>query len=109
MRIREEVRLAVVGLLGFQLVASGGAVLLIGRMSPAIDQILTHNAQAVQAIEQMTLQLAVTTSTVTDRRAKFDAALARAKESLSTPQEAAAMGEVEKIAPKIFTTNPDPV
>ncbi len=109
MRIREEVRLVVVGLLGFQLVASGGAVLLLGRMSPAIDQILTHNAQSVQAIEQMTIQLAVTSAPVEDRRSRFDTALARAKENLSDASDAKLLGELEQLAPRIMTIEPDPV
>ncbi len=109
MRIRQEVRLAVVGLLGFQLVASGGAVLLFGRMVPAIDQILTHNARAVEAIEQMTIQLAVTTSSITDRKNRFDAALARARENVTDRGDAKLLNELEQLSPKALNLDPDPV
>ena len=109
MRIRQEVRFVVFGLLGFQLVASGGAVLLLGRMGPAIDEILTQNDQSVQAIEQMTLQLAITTAGVGDRRDRFEAALARAKEELTASSELPLLTELERLIPSAITESPDPV
>jgi hypothetical protein len=108
MRIRQEVRLVVVGLLGFQLVASGGAVMLLGRMSPAIDQILTHNAKSVDAIEQMTLALAVNMASIDDRRSRFDAALARAKEDPISTGSMVFLTELERIAPRAIAAEADP-
>jgi HAMP domain-containing protein len=109
MRIRQEVRLVVVGLLGFQLMASGGAVLLLGRMSPAIAEILTHDAQSVHAVEQMTLELSPTNASIESRRARFDAALARAKENQVEPMEGSLLAELERLAPRAIGDPADPI
>jgi hypothetical protein len=84
-------------------------VLLLGRMSPAIDEILTHNAKSVDAIEQMTMQLAITSASIADRRRRFETALARAKEDLISPGAGVFLNELERIAPSAISEVPDPV
>lgn len=108
MRIRHEVRLAVGALLGFQLVATGAAVTLLGRMSPAIDRILIENVASVKAVEQMLTELIVTTSTVADRRSRFNDALELAKNNITEPGEIPLLFDLEQVKTDALARNPDP-
>lgn len=108
MRIRQEVRLAVGALLGFQLLAAGAAVTLLGRMSPAIDRILVENVTSVKAVEVMLTELTVTTATVAERRERFDAALDLAKNNITEKGEIPLLAELEEIKDEALSQDPNP-
>lgn len=85
-----EARIGVWGLLGLQLAAVLAGVLLLGRMSPAIDEILADNVYSLEATEAMLAELADT-----EDRARFDEALARARSNVTEEAEVPILDRLE--------------
>lgn len=101
MRASDEARAAVGLLLVLQLLTSLGGVVLLGRMSPAVDRILTENVYSTEAVEQMLASVAQESG-----GAGFDPALARAKSNITEPEEHALLAHIEAIAPAALAGDP---
>lgn len=82
MRPSSEARFGVGILLALQLATSAAGVVLLGRMSPAVDRILRENVYSTQAVEEMLAILAL------DGEADaFRSALDRARGNVTEPEE----------------------
>lgn len=82
MRPSTEARFGVRLLLALQIVTSLAGVMLLGRMSPAVEQILTDNVYSTEAVEEMLEVLA------TDGEAeRFHDALTRAENNITEAEE----------------------
>ncbi len=90
MRVRDEIRLAVIALLVVQIITSFAAIGLLSRMSPAIERILQENVYSISAVEDMFAVLAIDGSADAAEVEKFEEALSRAQsnvtEEAETPQ-----------------------
>jgi hypothetical protein len=98
LRTTRRLVLSIAALLGIQLLTSFGAIVLLGRMSPAIEKIMLENVVSVEAVEQMAIALA---EPELDARARerFYEALARAKGNITVPAEKPALETLERAAP----------
>jgi hypothetical protein len=79
-----------------QLLTSFGTIVLLGRMSPAIEKILRENVASGEAVERMALALSTAES---DTRAPlhFRKALSRAKANITLPEESSEIAIVERV------------
>lgn len=84
MRPSLEARVGIGVLLGLQLCTSLAGVALLGRMSPAVERILTENVYSTEAAEDMLAALAGGGD-----RAAFDDALSRARGNITEEEEVA--------------------
>lgn len=89
MKLRRDLLLSVGALVGFNLLVALATVGLLSRMSPAIEQILQANMYSIQAAEEMMrlLALAGVEPLGDAQREQFDAALQRAQNNLTEPNE----------------------
>ncbi|MBN2797580.1 MAG: hypothetical protein JXX28_00375 [Deltaproteobacteria bacterium] len=83
MRPSAEARFGLIALVGLQLMTSLGGVALLGRMSPAVERILTENVYSTEAVEEMLFSLAAGEG---DPEA-FHAALERARSNITEVEE----------------------
>lgn len=91
MRIRGELRLSVGVLLLVQVLTMVAAVALLGRMTPAIDQVLEENEKSIRAVGDMLVALAEVPRDEQDASAReraFERALAVAQGNITEPSEA---------------------
>lgn len=84
-------------LIAIQLLTSLGAVVLLGRMSPAIEGILQENVASVEAVEEMALALGRQDGDPETRR-RFLEALSRARNNITIAEEAPAIATLERTA-----------
>lgn len=84
-------------LLALQAATSLVAIALLGRMSPAFEQILAENVASAEAVEEMALLLA--RSSMDDiSRASYRAALDRASKNVTEAEEQPLLAELEAFA-----------
>jgi hypothetical protein len=84
-------------LIVIQLLTSLSVIILLERMSPAIERILLENVASVLAVEEMALALAE--SPADDAaRGRFFGALTRAKRNVTEEEERPALAEIEAAA-----------
>lgn len=98
MQMRQQFRLSLAVLVGFQLITAFGAIGLLSRMTPAIAEILDENEYSIEEAHRMLLVLA--------RRAfepgrpaleqEFQQALAKAAENITEPGEPEALEQVRQ-------------
>ena len=86
MRPSIEARYGVAALLFLQLATSVAGVVLLGRMSPAVQNILEENVYSTQAVEEMLAELAMTPSASPATEA-YKASLQRARGNITEAQE----------------------
>lgn len=90
MRLADEIKLGVLGLLALQAVTSASAIALLTRMSPAIDRIITENVVSIVAGAEMLAALAELPRDAAGeaaREARFREALGRAEKNLTEEGE----------------------
>jgi hypothetical protein len=73
-----------------------GAIALFGRMAPAIEEILADNVITLGAAEEMLAALAASDTREEEARARFGAALARARANVTEAGEAPLLDEIER-------------
>jgi hypothetical protein len=101
MQMRQQFRLSLAILVGFQLITAFGAIGLLSRMTPAIAEILDENDFSIEEAHRMLLVLA--------RRAfepdqpaleqEFQQALARAYENITEPGEIEVLDQLKQSSP----------
>jgi hypothetical protein len=98
LRTTRRLVLSIAALLGIQLLTAFGAVVLLGRMSPAIEKIMLENVASAEAVEQMALALGEPEIDAAARQRFFEA-LARAKGNVTESEEQPAIATLERVAP----------
>ena len=90
-RTQHEIRVAVLALLGVQLVTAIGTVVLLTRTGTAVEQILAENDYSLEAVEAMQHVLAgrAVGAVTAAERDRFGAALGRAESNLTEADERA--------------------
>jgi PAS domain-containing protein len=83
-------------LLGIQLLTAFGAIVLLARMSPAIEKILRENVASVAAAEEMALALAGAQTDPSASKRYFEA-LGRARGNITVPEERPAIETLERV------------
>jgi hypothetical protein len=101
MRATMEGRVIVGALLAVQLLTSLSGIAMLGRMSPAVDRILTENVYSTEAVEAMLAALAEG-----DDRASFDAALERARSNITEEGESALLATIDAQADGAWAGRP---
>ncbi|RAL21553.1 hypothetical protein DL240_11895 [Lujinxingia litoralis] len=94
MRVRTEITSLLIALLTLQIMTSLGAIGLLSRMAPAIEQIIEENSYSIIAVEQMLVILGDAPVSQAERD-RFDEALARANTNITEPEEAPALQTIE--------------
>lgn len=102
MRPSGEARFGLGVLLGLQLLTSFAGVALLGRMSPAVERIMTENVVSTEAVEEM-LSVLVTQG---DPKA-FDVALEQARTNITEPEETALIDAINANADKALAGDAD--
>jgi hypothetical protein len=92
MRASSEIRLGLGIVLGMQALTTLGAIGALGRMSPAIERILSENVASNEAVEEMLASLA--TSDAVARRETFEAALGKARGNVTEKEEIPVIEEI---------------
>jgi PAS domain-containing protein len=88
---------AAVGLLlAVQLLTTLGTVVLLGRMSPAIEKILRENVASGEAVERMALVLALAPADAQAAQ-RFRQSLTSAKRNITLPEERAEIATLERL------------
>lgn len=101
MTVRREIRAAVGTLFVFQLAGVFAGIALLTRMTPAIEHILAENEYSIRAAEEMLTVVAAESFDDTGR-AKFDAALERAKSNVTEAEERPLLAAIEGDADALF-------
>jgi hypothetical protein len=98
MKVRQQFRLSLATLVGFQLITAFGAIGLLSRMTPAIADILDKNEYTIEEAHRMLLVLA-RRAFEPDRPAleqEFQQALARASENITEPGEVEVLDQLKQ-------------
>jgi hypothetical protein len=110
MNLRREVIAAFAALIVILLLTSLGAVGLFARMSPAIEKIIQENGYSLEACERMLAVLAEASASsdpvpedLRTRSARFDAALAAARNNVTEPEETPLIELIESAAPRALS------
>ncbi len=100
MRTGLEIRLGIVSILLFQFVTAFGTIGLLGRMAPAIEDIIERNVVSLVAVEEMLAVLARSGGGVAGdgEELRFRQALERAEQNVTEEAEGPKIGEVRKHA-----------
>lgn len=108
MNLRREVIAGFATLIIILTLTSLGAVGLFARMSPAIEKIIQENGYSLEACERMLAVLATVPADgdAIDRRTKFDAALADARNNVTEPGESAQIEAIAAAAPRALAGDP---
>lgn len=109
MRLSDEIKLSVLGLLALQAVTSFGAIALLGRMSPAIERILSENLYSIRSAEQMLAALALVPAGPHEadvRAQELREGLARAKGNVTEERERPALATIETHAAAALAGDP---
>lgn len=81
-----------------QLVTAFGAIGLLVRVSPAVEEILAENVYSNEAAEEMSSAMALAAAGIEgDHVARFNAALTRARENITEIEEVAVIDELEML------------
>ena len=100
MRMRQQFRVSLAVLVGFQLITAFGAIGLLSRMTPAIAEILDENEYTIEAAHQMLLVLAGRAfepgGPATEQQ--FREALQRAKNNVTEPGEPEVLAQLESLS-----------
>lgn len=100
MNLRRELRLTLGTLVVLNLILSFGAIGLLSRMSPAIEQILEENVYSIAAAEEVLAELAQMDGVATQRsRQRMRDALSRASGNVTEHEEAPALRAVRQHLP----------
>lgn len=96
METRRDLLLGVGALFGLNLLLAFTAIGLFGRMGPVIDRILRENVHSIEAAEEMLSALAASPAALIEpeERARFDAALARARSNVTEQPERTILGRL---------------
>lgn len=107
MELRREVLVSVGTLLLFSVLLALGSIGLLGRMGPAIGRILQENVPSMQAGQELLLVMAYSGGRPASKngRQRFADALARARATITLPEEAPIVAELEKLAPSALDGN----
>lgn len=81
-------------LVGLNLLMALGSISVFVRMTPAIEVIIDRNERSLQASEDMLLVLATADTDKMRAQQQFSAALLRAQENITEPQEAARIAAI---------------
>jgi hypothetical protein len=105
MRVRQEIRFGITILLLLQLGTSFSALVLLGRMTPALDHLVADNLDSMRAASQMlaALTLEATEEGASDR---FLAALDAARHNVTEPAEAPRIAALDRDHPAALATPP---
>jgi hypothetical protein len=95
-RTRRRLTLSIGFLLAIQLVTSAGAIVLFGRMTPAIERILRENVYSAEAVEVMLVALAEAEEDP-GAHERFFGALARAKDNVTEEDERPPLATLERV------------
>lgn len=97
MQLRQQFRLSLAIVVGFQLITAFGMIGLLSRMTPAISEILDENAYSIEAAQQMLLVLSERPleQDAAALQQEFEAALERAKNNITEPGEPEALARLE--------------
>jgi PAS domain-containing protein len=109
MKLRRDLLLGVGALVGFNLLVALSTVGLLSRMSPAIETILQDNVASIQAAEEMMRLLALAgAAPLGDVQAEqFAAALQRAQNNITEPNERAVVMRVRARHEAALAGDPD--
>ncbi|RDV38790.1 HAMP domain-containing protein [Bradymonadaceae bacterium TMQ3] len=95
MRVRTEITALLIALLSLQILTSLGAIGLLSRMAPAIEQIIEENAYSIIAVEEMLVILGNTPVSDEDLE-RFDEAFTRASTNITETEERPAITTIER-------------
>jgi len=88
MKLGRSLKIGAWLLVGLNLLMALGSIWVFMRMTPAIEVIIARNERSLQASEDMLLVLATGDGDTLAGQQRFDAALLRAQENITEPQEA---------------------
>ncbi|TXD38450.1 HAMP domain-containing protein [Lujinxingia vulgaris] len=95
MRVRTEITALLIALLSLQIMTSLGAIGLLSRMAPAIEQIIEENSYSIIAVEEMLVILGNTPVNDEDLE-RFDEAFTRASTNITESEERPAINTIER-------------
>jgi nitrogen fixation/metabolism regulation signal transduction histidine kinase len=100
MQLRQQFRVSLAVLVGFQLITAFGAIGLLSRMTPAIAHILSENEYTIDAALQMLLLLSRRTFEPKDpeMERQFHAAVERARNNITEPGEPEVLARLEELS-----------
>lgn len=110
MRLSDELKVGVLGLLALQAVTSASAIALLTRMSPAIDRILTQNLASILAGAEMLAALAELPRDPAGeaaRQERFEEALALAGSNVTEAEEGPILAAIGSSATAALAGAPD--
>ncbi|MCB9520200.1 MAG: hypothetical protein H6698_08290 [Myxococcales bacterium] len=87
MNLRSDLRLSVDSLIALQILTAAGAIVLLSRVAPAVEQILADNDYSIAAAEDMLEVLARGQTADPQQRAAFAEALDRARSNVTEHSE----------------------
>ncbi|ACY16538.1 hypothetical protein [Haliangium ochraceum] len=101
MKLRRDLLISVVALVALNLLVALGAIVLLSRMSPAIERILEENVVSIEAAEEMLALLAQGRGMPLgeSERARFAEALIRAENNLTEDDEIPVLTEMRQSWP----------
>ncbi|MEZ4257002.1 MAG: hypothetical protein R3A78_15035 [Polyangiales bacterium] len=96
MELRRTLMIAIGALVLVHLATSFGAITVLTRMSPAIEQIIDKNVASIESGKDMLIALALSRGEPASetQRAAFERALATARDNVSESDEAAVLDEI---------------
>lgn len=110
MSARNELWLALGTLLAVLVLTAFGAIGLLTRMGPAIEEILAENVVSIRAAEEMMGALALAgAGGGEEARVRFERALAVARDNVTEREEPAILTAIAEAAPGAFTGDADAV
>jgi len=101
MGVRAAFYTGIIVLVGLQIVTAFGAIGLLGRMSPAIEQILDENVASNEAAEEMLAVLALGPEEGGTRE-RFAIELERARSNITEPGEVPVIDAIEDASGRLF-------
>jgi nitrogen fixation/metabolism regulation signal transduction histidine kinase len=108
MKLRQQFRVSLAVLVGFQLITAFGAIGLLSRMTPAIANILSENEYTIEAAHEMLLVLARRTFDPGEAalEQQFREALKRAKNNITEPGEPEVLAQLELLSTAALAGDP---
>jgi nitrogen fixation/metabolism regulation signal transduction histidine kinase len=108
MQLRQQFRVSLAILVGFQLITAFGAIGLLSRMTPAIAEILSENEYTIEAAHQMLLVLVrqAFEPGAPEMQQQFREALERAKSNITEPGEPAVLEQLERLSTPALQGDP---
>lgn len=109
MRLLQGIRLGAWLLIGLNLVMGFGSIWIFIRMAPAIEIIIEQNERSLHACEEMLATLVLQQGVAPENahiRAQFRAALNRARDNVTEPDEPMALDAIAHSYEQAFAANP---